>query len=558
VKQLTPKGRNFVGTSAVSYDELITFFAVLAIATVSVLPHLGTTCLWEDEAQTALVARNILSQGVPAASDGKNSVSIFADHRDVRNGIHIWQGWFPSYLAAASMAVWGDNAFGARFPFAVAFVAFVGFYYRFLRKRGDRNRHLWLTIFLTVTCVPLLLHARQCRYYVLVPLLNLLIVDAYLDFLNDGNPRYQILLAIWMTLLLNSFFPGAFLLGLALGVDLLRRRPPPAKLKKLAILATVVLILNLPMALFCRIWNRQFATESIFHDPSAWGTFLLRYLIMLNDYCFPLILVVLAFALKWKDIRQRRFFRDDVSFLFAAIILTQLIGFSVVSDLPFTRYIIGIVPFLMFFFARCLETISFNRTWLSWVLPVVVVGTNLLHVLPLPLLRQTRLQNAQWTTAGIDPNFIDSNRIRFSFARGEVKTLINVHVGFPLVDYIRSIVRPPLGPDDVIVDYLRTNAAPGDRVKPSYGAQTLMFHTDLTIINPTEIGPFGPEWMILRRFRPLKTNEEFMRESNKYPYTKVTIPFPDLQWNNQPDPLYHYYDRPSDDLAPPITVLKKL
>jgi hypothetical protein len=533
-------------------------FVLLTISALFVFWHLGTNCLWEDEAQTALVARNILITGLPAASDGKNLVSIFADHRDVRDGIFIWQGWLPSYLAAGSMAIWGQNAFGARFPFAVAFVVLLGFYYIFLGKHGDRNRHRWLTIALTLTCVPLLLHTRQCRYYVLVPLFNLLIADAYLSLLKDPKLKYQLMLIVWTTLLLNSFFPGAILLFVALAIDLIRRRPAGEVLKCLGIAALIILIVNLPMAWFCRIWDRQFVRESVSDDPIASGMYLVRYLLTLNDYFFPLSLVVAACALKWKTIVRKDTFRNDLTFLFLMICLTQLIGFAVVSDLPFTRYLIGIVPFVTFFAATCIETLAFNRSWLVWPLALMVVATNLFQLLPLPLLRYTELQTAQWTTAGVDPRFIDSKRIRYSFARGETKALINIGAGFPIIDYLRSIVHPPRGSDDVIIDYLRTNAAPGDRVKPSYGALPLMFHTDLAVTNSIEIGPPGPEWMILRRYRPMRTDEEFMRESSKHSYSKITIPFPDLQWNNQPDPLYHYYDTPSNELAPPITILKKL
>jgi hypothetical protein len=137
-------------------SDKIIVLALIAVAAVLVLPNLGNTCLWEDEAQTALLARNILSQGVPAASDGKNSVSIFPDHRDVHNGIHIWQGWFPSYLAAASMAAGGKTSWAARFPFTLSFVILIAYFWLFLNKHGDSSRHIWLTIFLTITCVPLL------------------------------------------------------------------------------------------------------------------------------------------------------------------------------------------------------------------------------------------------------------------------------------------------------------------------------------------------------------------------------------------------------------------
>ena len=532
---------------------------LLAISAGLVFWHLGSVCIWEDEAQTAVVAKNILFQGVPAASDGKNLVSIFPDHRDIRDGIYIWQGWLPSYLAAGSMAVLGRTAFGARFPFAATFVVFIGLFYAFLRKwqPSDRHRHMWLTVALTLTCVPLLLHARQCRYYVLVPLLNLLIIDAYLSLLKDPKLKHRIMLIVWATALVNSFFPGAVLLAVALGVDLTRRKPTRPVLKELAVAAGIVLIVNLPMAWFCRIWDRRFGVQPAYDDPAVFGMYLLRYLLTLNNYFIPFSLIVLACSLRWRAIARRNGFKDELSFLFLAVCLTQVIGFALLSDYPFTRYVIGIVPFLMFLGASCIEALSFNRPWLVWPLGVAVVGTNLFQVVPLPLLRQTNLQGARWTRAGINPEFLEPGNIGFSFARGEVKELINIPVGFPLVDCLRGIVHPQRGPIDGIVEYLGKNAVPTDRLKISYGDLPLMFHTDLTIVSSVDVGAPAPEWMIFRHFNSMKMDEEFVRETSKYEYSKITIPFPDLQWNNQPDPLYHYDEIPSNDLAPPIAILRK-
>ena len=528
---------------------------LLAIAAVLVFWHLGSPCLWEDEAQTAVVAKHILSQGVPAASDGKNLVSIFPDHKDIRDGIYIWQGWLPSYLAAGSMAVFGRNAFAARFPFAVAFVVLIGFFYVFLRKHGDRNRHLWLTVVLTLSCVPLLLHARQCRYYILVPLLNLLIIDAYLSALKEPKLKHLLLLSVWATALVNTFFPGAFLLGVALGMDVIRRRPAWQVLKGLAIAAGIVVLVNLPMAWFVRIWDRRIGYQSGYEDPAVFGMFLLRYLLTLNNYIFPLSLIVVACVLRWRTLKN--LFKDDLRFLFLAVCLTQFIGFSLLSDYPVTRYLIGIVPFVMFFAATCLEAVTFNRSWLLWPVAILVIGSNLLQVLPLPLLRQTSLQTTRWTRAGINPEFLDRENIPLSFGRGEVKELINFSLGSPLLDFLRSIIHPPRGPIDWLVEYLDKNAAPTDRVKISYEDMALMFHTDLPIVSASEVGAPAPEWMIFRHFNQMIMDEEFVRETSKVPYSKVTIPFPDLQWNNQPDQVYHYYDTPAKDLAPPITVLKK-
>lgn len=454
------------------------------------------------------------------------------------------------------MAICGCNAFGARFPFAVAFVVLIAIYYLLLKKWGERGPRLWVTLALTVTCVPLLLHARQCRYYILAPLLTLLVIDAYLDLLEHPKFRHEFLLILWTTLLLNSFFPAAVLLGVALVIDLIRKQPDRDALKMMGIAAAVILIINLPMAWFCRIWDRRFGGESGELNLVAGGTYLLRYLLTVNNFFLPFTLLIVACGVKWRSVCKNAF-KHELSFLFLILCLTQLVGFSVLSDYPFTRYLIGIAPFLMYASAACIEAVAFNRQWLIWTIASVVVATNLLQILPLPVLRQTKLQASRWSRAGIDLHFVDPQNVRSSFARGEIKELINIRAGFPLADYARSMIHPPAGPIDEIVEFLHENAAPGERVKITYGDLPLKFHTDLAITGSVEEGPPAPEWIISRYWRPLRTDDEFFRQTSHYRYLSTTIQFPDLQWNNQPDPLYHYYDRPSDELAPPITILKR-
>ena len=186
-------------------------------------------------------------------------------------------------------------------------------------------------------------------------------------------------------------------------------------------------------------------------------------------------------------------------------------------------------------------------------------GTNLLNLLPLPLLRCTPLEEAQWTTAGIDRRFQASANVGLSFAKGEVKALIGLPAGFPMMDYLRSLVDPPRGCIDCIVDYLHQHAAPADRVKIAYGDLPLMFHTQLAITSSTDIGPPAPQWIIPRHFNRMAVDQEFMDTFSRCRYLKIILPFPDLQWNNQPDPLYHYYRTPaaSSELAPPITLWRR-
>jgi hypothetical protein len=105
---------------------------------------------------------------------------------------------------------------------------------------------------------------------------------------------------------------------------------------------------------------------------------------------------------------------------------------------------------------------------------------------------------------------------------------------------------------------LNSHAKGADRVKIGYGDLPLMFHTRLTIVNASDIGPPALDWIIYRHFSPMTLNDEFVRELNNHHYEKVVLPFPDLQWNNQPDPLYHYYVNPQPELAPPIVLYRRL
>ena len=56
-------------------SDQLALVVLVALASLLVLPGLGETSLWWDEAHTAVVARNILDTGLPAASDGTNLVT---------------------------------------------------------------------------------------------------------------------------------------------------------------------------------------------------------------------------------------------------------------------------------------------------------------------------------------------------------------------------------------------------------------------------------------------------------------------------------------------------
>ena len=56
--------------SKVGFDP--TFIFLLILSAVLIFTHLGSASLWEDEAETALVAQTIPVYGIPKITDGMN------------------------------------------------------------------------------------------------------------------------------------------------------------------------------------------------------------------------------------------------------------------------------------------------------------------------------------------------------------------------------------------------------------------------------------------------------------------------------------------------------
>jgi len=54
---------------------------------------LGSTYLWQDEAQTALLARSVLRHGVPMVGEGPESLSAHAGEDAGPGGVYLQIAW---------------------------------------------------------------------------------------------------------------------------------------------------------------------------------------------------------------------------------------------------------------------------------------------------------------------------------------------------------------------------------------------------------------------------------------------------------------------------------
>jgi 4-amino-4-deoxy-L-arabinose transferase-like glycosyltransferase len=112
---------------------------VLVVAALLILPNLGRDYLWADEGDTAVLARNILQFGVPRAWDGVSLIDSDYGARLNDDLVMVSHPWLQYYVTAASFALVGVTAFGARLPFALLGLLTVGLIYG-LTWRATANR----------------------------------------------------------------------------------------------------------------------------------------------------------------------------------------------------------------------------------------------------------------------------------------------------------------------------------------------------------------------------------------------------------------------------------
>ena len=153
--------------------------AILLLAAFCAGIGLNKHALWPDEALTALFGERILDTGRVTPWDGHNLV-------DFRGGIDLDQQLnyreaapLQFYAAAASMALFGRDAWAARLPFLLAGLASLWLLGRWSATLFRDRFPPWLAPLILAGNVAFLLFIGQSRYYALTMALTLAILCAW-------------------------------------------------------------------------------------------------------------------------------------------------------------------------------------------------------------------------------------------------------------------------------------------------------------------------------------------------------------------------------------------
>ncbi len=133
----------------------------------------------DDEAGTALFARNLLATGELTAWDGVNLIGF-------RQGMQLDEGLqnafappLQYYIAAAGFFLFGETTFGGRILFLIAGILTLPVLMIWARRHFDGRVPVWLPALIVAFAPAWLLFIRQCSYFAPAMLFTLCLLAAW-------------------------------------------------------------------------------------------------------------------------------------------------------------------------------------------------------------------------------------------------------------------------------------------------------------------------------------------------------------------------------------------
>ncbi|MBI4342122.1 MAG: glycosyltransferase family 39 protein, partial [Candidatus Omnitrophica bacterium] len=482
------------------------------------LSSLDNGYLWQDEAETALLARNTLAFGYPRVFDGRNLID--ASPYTYGPGMSwIYSPWLPFYLLAGVFAAMGESTAAARLPFALLGWLTLVLAWRLARRLTTDVRIHRLTVALLTCSVPFLLHMRQCRYYAMAAALLLAACLAYLRFLERPSGKRVWVLAGTLVLLFHTNF-GTWIPAVSTIVahQLIwgEQAGPSTSLgtsrRRLILAGLGVLALTLPWALFA-------------YQPAFIGSgsldrmvdHLAFYVRTTNKYLAPLAFMIgmsLVAAAVSKHLPPRGAWRIRVSPPSGFLVLMALaqLAFLLIPDQRQIRYFIPTVPLL-----------ALGQAW--WLAQ---------------WWRQSRLIGGFFI-----PLFLFTNVHQ------------STSPGLPLADFAYELTHRYVGPVEGIVACLRARGRREESVKIPYDDRSLMFYTTLRIEPRSDfLRQTEPDWLIPRRgWTPARFLRSAYFRRIEAAYERIELDAPDIYWQNREDPGLHHFRTAA--WAPRVVVYRK-
>jgi dolichyl-phosphate-mannose-protein mannosyltransferase len=513
--------------------RFIALALVGVLASVLLLWGLTDKYLWQDEANTAVLAKRILRFGRPLSYDGVNLItaddfsveqddSISSRTKNPKAAVdyYVNRGDFKAdttwkyqplgqfWVAALSIQVLGQTTLAARLPFALASLAAIVSLYLLVRKYCLSHSMALIAAALLICNTFWILHGRQCRYYSLSSLFSLLTLAAYARWQSGARWGSAVFVAAawcWFQVDYGTVWPVFAVLCIDCVLAHGRQVWRPA----LAGVALAALIA--PFIFYYELLRRS----SIHHG--SWSYRFWFNLFNMNQYVVPALVLLAVIALlvwRWKSLPSLE--RRLVA-IACGMIAALAIWVPAVAPDAFLRYVIMGAP------AGCLLSAWLvvrgwgGRTVYAWLGAAGLIATPWLSM-PLHVLSPA----AEWYAS----NSVASDH----WFRRELLTLFT------------EVFNPPPDPNRMVIEWLRQNTAPTDEILINYEDLPLMFYLPnpirggIAAFRAEDDAEKPPSVLVIRKQVPFVHWRVFAREINRYRWAVAPLKAPDVVWGNNPDP----------------------
>ena len=534
-----------------------TLLLLIVLSVVLIFPRLGENVLQVDEGADTFYSLTILKYGYPATSDGINEFG----HTHAINGVWKQQPWFPFYVRALSLYVFGQNSFAARFPSALFGVLSVPLLYFLSLKVLESKKEAAVAAVLFTCSVPLLLYFRTARYIAFQMPLTLLIIWFYIQIL-EHKKWSAVGFVISSVLLFHSMYVqcAGVLLGIVFYLLVFERTRD--KVKQFVPLFITIFFFTAPWILYIYPVFERVSSDYIFrtggmaYDLSLFA--LIKrfgaFVFQINNYIFPLILLFFVPI----EFCKKDYLLKHKELVLLVIVIFTTIGVSTLNFIPLQQYIAGVLPLFYIFTARIICMLRpTQKPAIMTIIAGLLIFSNVVHVGPL------------YAFKGID--YLSRNRITESlknieYFRSPVSTFNwQVQLKSVFLQYLYEITHQYRGPLDGIVKYVKKHETENDTFFMNHEKVSFAFHTNMRQINKIPL-PEPPAWIILRKNSPIgsalkqtvNNRTEIKKKENFYKkyifdyikhngYQKIALDYPAQYGNNVFEVQIHHFKTPETD-----------
>jgi len=532
-------------------SDWLLVISLTTVAAMVILPNLGDRCLWQDEAESGLLARAILRTGLPVAWDGRLLTTAVYGAELTDSMLWKWHPWGSFYLAAAGIGLVGDTPFGARLPMALLGCLSVGLTYLVARRLvGDRWAACLASVLL-LTSVQYLLMMRQCRYYSMLVVGTLAAVWAYAELPRRRGTAVLTAAMVW---LFHSNYVTCACVAIGLGIHGVIWRRRGAIWIRLGGAAMVTAALTGPWFLAIGLHKSAGTLDAVGYHRDPPGKAFVKQLFVVNQFVCPWIV---AGGLAVGAARQR--LRVGGAYALVACLTIPILTVVPVVLWAGTRYLIHMMPLGAIVVAAAIREISLRNDVVGNIVAMAAGVTNLLPSV----------------ACGLFPTRVGGDLLDGDFATGP-SAIRQAMLKSEWAGYVQELREPFVGPNEAVTRFLLRYSRPDDLVYTPFGVAPIMFATDRRcagLLKPTARARPGwdrlpdylfnrdaARWLIIRpAWQPLEGYPSLLNHwSERARRTGCQVILhplrvADIGWGNRPEMRYHYFtspgSRPSRDIA---------